>query len=146
VYENGTANVEITALTEAYREGEAPVVAAVQQDALPVEQSVLQGQAVATQASANTSMVQAVVREGPDQPRYGWVVQLGAFKDVANASTMRDQLNPSLAVRSSINHDANKQLYRLIVGPMLTSDEADRLVSSLASAGIDGYTLKAQIK
>lgn len=146
VYENGTANVEITALTEAYREGEAPVVAAMRHDALPVEQSVLQTQAAATPVGANTSMAQPGAPKESEQPRYGWVVQLGAFKDAANASTMREQLNPNLAVRSSINHDANKQLYRLIVGPMLTSDEADRLVSSLASAGIDGYTLKAQIK
>ena len=102
VYESGTANVEIEALSEAVRDG--------------------------------------------GERRYGWVVQLGAFKDVANASSMRNELDSDLAARSSINHDANAQLYRVLIGPMLTSAEADQLLDSLASTGIDGYTLKAQIQ
>ncbi len=128
IYDTGTANVEITALSEAVRDGG--------------EQVVLQD--VATPEAPPEVTPDEVPGSVGEENRYGWVVQLGAFKDAANASALLETLSSTLAVRSSINHDVNSQLYRVLVGPMESSGEAKRLVDTLASSGIDGYTLKAR--
>jgi len=97
----------------------------------------------AAQPAAQVAIQSAVQR---DVPQHGWVVQLGAFKEAGNADTMVKNLSESLAARSSINHDVNSQLYRVLVGPMASSDEANRLVDRLATKGIDSYTLKARFR
>ncbi len=129
IYDSGTANVEIKALSEAVRDGGEEVVLATPEP-----------------AAAPASITQAEPDLPSEEKRYAWVVQLGAFKEAANASAMLQQLNSNLAARSSINHDVNSQLYRVLVGPMASNDEADQLVNTLATNGIDGYTLKARFK
>ncbi|MEE9334339.1 MAG: septal ring lytic transglycosylase RlpA family protein [Granulosicoccaceae bacterium] len=130
IYDSGTANVEIKALSEAVRDGGEKVNLATP---------------VVIPATPEAIAAPVAVTDAPEK-RYGWVVQLGAFKEAANASTLLEKLSPNLAARSSINHDANSQLYRVLVGPMASSAEASQLVDTLASSGIDGYSLKARFK
>ena len=137
IYDSGTANVEIRALSEAVRDGGEQVVLDTPEVApAAVSQAILGTTPIAVSEPATIT----------DEKRYGWVVQLGAFKEAANATTMLEKLTSNLAARSSINHDANSQLYRVLVGPMASSDEANQLVDTLAMSGIDGYTLKARFK
>ncbi len=125
IYESGTANVEIEALSEAYRREDATVtqLANVPSSAQPDAGDVSSSDA-----------------------KYAWVVQLGAFQDEANASNLLNQVTVDLPAQRSINHDKNAQLYRVIVGPVSTIEEADRLRLALASTGFDGYTLKARFQ
>lgn len=125
VYESGTANVEIEALSEAYRREDAP------DTQLANLTSSAQPQDEASDISSHDT-------------KYAWVVQLGAFQDAANASNLLNQVTLDLPAQRSINHDKNAQLYRVIVGPVSTIEEADRLRLALASTGFDGYTLKAR--
>jgi rare lipoprotein A len=127
VYDSGTANVEIEALSEAYRKSATPAT------------QVVNSPSLAQPAKVESASV-------PSDAKYAWVVQLGAFQDAANASVLLNQVDSNLAAQRSINHDKDAQLYRVIVGPVSTIEEADALRLTLASTGFDGYTLKARLQ
>ncbi len=147
IYEAGTANVEIEALTEAYRPGSQPQLAEATLDDTPAP---VVSQPIAEQDAPGTAIAprQTVAKSAPAalEKKYAWVVQLGAFEQAANATSMRARLDTNLAARSLISHDKRAQLYRLLIGPIASAEDADELRLRLASNGLDGYTLKARIQ
>lgn len=62
-----------------------------------------------------------------------WSLQCGAFKDKANADTLRAKL----AMTGISGNISSGQLYRVTVGPFTNKNEADRTMSSLLSNGIN---------
>ena len=62
-----------------------------------------------------------------------WSLQCGAFKDKANADTLRAKL----AMTGISGNISAGQLYRVSVGPFTNKNEADKTMSSLLSNGIN---------
>ncbi len=111
----GTARVKVRAITPG-REAAAPVVARASEPvATPAANGVSNGLAEASR----------------------YYLQVGAFQSRDNADTLRRRLESLNAGPVLINSGGTPSLYRVRIGPLASSEEADSLVRSLLHHGID---------
>lgn len=66
-----------------------------------------------------------------------WTLQCGAFKEKANADTLKAQL-AMVGINGNIS---SGQLYRVTAGPYTSKNEADKALSSLKNSGINNCIL-----
>nr|WP_237397666.1 SPOR domain-containing protein [Gilliamella sp. Pas-s25] len=62
-----------------------------------------------------------------------WLLQCGAFKDKSNADTLKAKL----AMTGFSGNISSGQLYRVTVGPYTSKQEANKVLNSLNSNGIN---------
>jgi cell division septation protein DedD len=113
---NGTARVEVVALTES-------VVSAVP----PAQQNV----AGATQQSGAVSKESAAATKAPvAQEQATMYLQVGAFGALANAQKLIDRLSASgiQNARLHVTPGESPVLYRVRIGPMYSIEDYDRMV------------------
>jgi cell division septation protein DedD len=70
-------------------------------------------------------------------------IQVGAFSQAPNAERMLDKVRESLDLPAGINHDQNRKLHLVQIGPMADEYMLQDAVDSLASVGIDNFTFVA---
>lgn len=68
-------------------------------------------------------------------------IQVGAFSEVPNAQRMLDRVRTVMNMPVAIAHDENRQLHRVRIGPLSNEQMVTDTLNSLASAGIDSYTM-----
>ncbi len=66
-------------------------------------------------------------------------LQVGAYSDELNAKAMLVSLREFLDAPAEISHDASRQLFRVLVGPMQDQHKINEAQESLSLAGIDSY-------
>ncbi len=88
----------------------------------------------------------AVNAESPVSPTAGaettpasQFLQVGAYSDELNAKAMLVSLREFLDAPAQISHDASRQLFRVLVGPMQDQHKIIEAQESLSLAGIDSY-------
>lgn len=76
-----------------------------------------------------------------DKGGNGFYIQLGAFSNLANAERLRNKLGPigDNLVRISQAIVEGKTLYRVRIGPLFNVDDADKIVTQLASLGVNDH-------
>ena len=67
-------------------------------------------------------------------------IQVGAYSLEPNAERMLDRIRESLDLPAGINHDQNRQLHLVQIGPMADEYMLQDAVDSLSSVGIDSFT------
>jgi rare lipoprotein A len=67
-------------------------------------------------------------------------IQVGAFSQAPNAARMLDRVREALDLPAGINHDRNRQLHLVQIGPMADEYMLQDAVDSLSSVGIDSFT------
>lgn len=143
VVAKGTAFVEIRALNA---RGEATRAAAREVTAAPSPAPALVTPAPAVAAGAPTRVVPAtpVTRPPPappvtrSAPASGMYLQAGAYADRRNAEKLRRQLAEAVTPRVEIREikSNNKVFYRVQVGPLPSTEDADKAVAALEKLGI----------
>ncbi|MEE9319439.1 MAG: septal ring lytic transglycosylase RlpA family protein [Granulosicoccus sp.] len=68
-------------------------------------------------------------------------LQLGAFSENSNATSLLSRVEPMVSQPVGIVRDAASALWRVHVGPIQDQDSLDSTLAVLASAGIASYTL-----
>lgn len=68
-------------------------------------------------------------------------IQVGAFSEAPNAERMVDRILGVMVMPVAINHDPARQLHQVRIGPLQDGQLIQQTLNSLASAGIDGYTV-----
>ncbi|OCG00285.1 SPOR domain-containing protein [Gilliamella sp. wkB112] len=91
-----------------------------------------------TQTNQTTQVAKATSISTTSQTK--WLLQCGAFKDKFNADTLRAQL----AMSGFSGNITSGQLYRVTVGPYTNKNDADKVVNSLKSNGINSCTVTNQ--
>ena len=76
-----------------------------------------------------------------DKGGNGFYIQLGAFSELANAERLRNKLGSvdENLVRISQAIVEGKTLYRVRIGPLFNVDDADKIVTQLASLGVNDH-------
>ncbi|OCG07114.1 hypothetical protein A9G13_09030 [Gilliamella sp. wkB178] len=95
---------------------------------------------VTPQVQTNTTTQAAKATSIPVSSQTKWLLQCGAFKDKFNADTLRAQL----AMSGFSGNITSGQLYRVTVGPYANKNDADKVVNSLKSNGINSCTVTNQ--
>ena len=87
--------------------------------------------------SGKTSMAASLAPPRPATPiRQGIFIQAGVFSDKANAIKTTQMLKKyGIARLDSITNSAGKRYYRVRVGPIKTSENADRILQSVRNSG-----------
>lgn len=70
-------------------------------------------------------------------------IQLGAFSHAPNASALVEQVAVQVGLPAYVEQDANRNMFRVKMGPFKQGVLLDNTLSELADLGIDGYTLQA---
>jgi len=76
-------------------------------------------------------------------PQYvaGNYLQLGAFSRIDNAQQLIGKLSPGSPTPLLINHDTNRALFRVWVGPFANAEEHNAVVSALQTQGVLNFTM-----
>lgn len=67
-------------------------------------------------------------------------IQVGAYSQAPNAERMLDRVQEALDLPAGINHDRNRELHLVRIGPMADEYMLQDAVDSLSSVGIDSFT------
>ncbi len=67
-------------------------------------------------------------------------IQVGAFSQAPNAKKMADQVRGRMNFPVGVNHDVNRRLHLVQIGPMSNESMVEEAIASLSSAGIDSFT------
>ncbi len=116
-------------------EGPAPTLAAARQD-IP--------QTIEVPASASAAPVQRV----PQAPlvQQSLVIQLGAFKEAANAQTMVATVQQRLGKPAYVEQDLNNALYRVKMGPFQQGEILQQTLDELTRVGLEGYPVTTDLR
>lgn len=92
---------------------------------------------------ARTAVPKPVSKAAAASARAGWVVQLGAFSQAANAQRRAENTRakgfPAFVIPLQ---RSGKTLYRVRVGPRDSREAAEKLAASLAKAGFTGQVVE----
>jgi rare lipoprotein A len=94
-------------------------------------------------ASASAEPVQGLPETVPTQ---SLVIQLGAFKEVANAQQMVTNVSQQLGKPAYIEQDLDNALYRVKMGPFQQGEVLQRTLDELTNVGIEGYPVTTDIR
>jgi DedD protein len=106
------------------------------QNAIPEEQDAERASPVAAPTASPT-------RASPLDVQAGYVVQVGAFGDVANAERARAQVRDQGVVSIDRRNSPSGPLHRVRVGPWRSLAEAERARSAIAARGFGGAVVAA---
>ena len=127
--ESGTAEVTIEALDE----GSADEMSGEMTEEVP-------DGAVSTEAGTARSDAPSAVDAGAT------FIQIGAFAERANADALVRRVRAHVSSPTDIDHDAERALYRVRVGPIGDAPSRRRVLESLATIGIDGHTVRVPVR
>jgi len=101
-------------------------------------------QTIVVPASASSSPAQGFPQALPTQQSL--VIQLGAFKEVANAQTMVANVSQRLGKPAYIEQDLDNALYRVKMGPFQQGAILQRTLDELTNVGIEGYPVTTDLR
>lgn len=67
-------------------------------------------------------------------------IQVGAFSQAPNAKKMAEKVRGRLSFPVGVNHDPNRSLHLVQIGPMSNEAMVEEAIESLSSAGIETFT------
>ena len=67
-------------------------------------------------------------------------IQVGAFSQAPNAAKLADKVRGTLSFPVGVNHDSNRRLHLVQIGPMSNEAMVEDAIASLSIAGIDSFT------
>jgi rare lipoprotein A len=132
----GSAQVHVRYLGPAPKKVTAADAAEAVQNAIPEEQDAERASPVAAPTASPT-------RASPLDVQAGYVVQVGAFGDVANAERARAQVRDQGVVSIDRRNSPSGPLHRVRVGPWRSLAEAERARSAIAARGFGGAVVAA---
>jgi len=149
ILKTGTAPVTVEALSThlplpTNKPSTTTAIASSSRKALPQPVSV---SGAATNSGANNAASNATSSAALQKvvftPPYvsGNYLQLGAFSEVGNAQNLIGKLSADTPTPLLINHDADRELYRVWVGPFETAGEHNAVVAALQTQGIMNFTM-----
>lgn len=130
----GEPSPEVAAI-EKPLQGPAPSLAAARQQSQTT---------IVVPASASADPVQGLPESLPTQQSL--VIQLGAFKDAANAKSMVATVSQRLGKPAYIEQDLDKALYRVKMGPFQQGEVVQRTLDELTNVGIEGYPVTTELR
>ncbi|MBX2835830.1 MAG: septal ring lytic transglycosylase RlpA family protein [Gammaproteobacteria bacterium] len=130
VLDTGTAPVEIVALSS--HEPDTLVQNSAAKRALPISKEEVESASI---HKSNTVVAQTPLASA--QPTH--YIQIGAFRHQQNAESLKLKVVDSLPLPTRIQHDVERELFRVRVGPVKNQSVLQETLSALAAVGIDQY-------
>lgn len=94
--------------------------------------------AISTNPPKSNNVVAETPLAVPNQTHY---IQLGAFKHQPNAELLKLKVADSLPLPTRIQHDVERALYRVRVGPVENQSILSETLTALAAVGVNQYKL-----
>ena len=111
---------------------------------IPKEEKKLTKNEIAPQAEEQNVVPAVQATPVPSLPKNEFFVQIGAFSDEPSANEIYSLLKKEGIDATLLNPDEQFEIYRLVVGPFATENEAESKAEQLNEIGFPCFVVEAQ--
>ena len=146
MHDKGTARVRVEAISghevsEPVQIAAAPVTASATRAHLTAAQRLARPGTTQAAKSTAESAAEPATESAPQTQLLRQYIQVGAFHEQPNAENLLLHVSEWVSQPAHIEHDVERSLFRVRIGPLETDAELDQTLLSLESAGVDNYTV-----